>query len=146
MKVALGCDHGGYELMQAVKEMLEEEHIEYLDCGCHGERTDYPDKAKAACDKVLSGEADFAVLICGTGIGMSIAANKMHGIRCALLSDCYSAEFTRLHNDTNCMAMGGRIIGPELAKRIARIFLTTKFSGEERHIKRIKMFEPDYDD
>lgn len=145
MKVALGCDHGGYDLMKSIKKLLEEENIEYIDTGCDGSKpVDYPDYAKKVADLVLSKQVDKGILICGTGIGISIAANKIPGIRCALLSDCYSAQMTRQHNDTNIMALGGRVIGPDLARKITQTFLNTEFSNREKHINRIKKFQPDY--
>lgn len=138
MKIALGCDHGGSGLMDEIRALLDAEGCDYTDYGCHGEAVDYPDYAGLVCRAVESGQADVGILICGTGIGMSIAANKFEGIRCALVSDCYSAKMTREHNDANVLAMGGRVLGPELAKMITKIFLTTPFSGEERHLRRIK--------
>lgn len=144
MKLALGCDHGGYDLMQHVKKYLDDEKIEYIDYGCHGERCDYPDYAKKVAEAVLSGEVDYGILMCGTGIGISIAANKIEGIRCALCSDCYSAKMTRLHNDTNIIALGGRVVGPDLAQMIVETFLKTPFSNEERHIRRIEKMDSTY--
>ena len=139
--IALGCDHGGYPLMQEVKKHLEKRGIEYKDFGCDGEAVDYPVYARKVGQAILDGECEKGILICGTGIGISIAANKMKGIRCALCSDCFSAEATRLHNDTNIVALGGRVIGPELAVKIVDTFLKTSFSGDERHVRRIGMIE-----
>ena len=139
--IALGCDHGGYELKLEIIKYLEKKGLEYKDFGCHGESCDYPIYAKKVGQAILDGECEKGILVCGTGIGMSIAANKMKGIRCAMLSDCFSAEATRLHNDTNVMALGGRTIGPELAVKIVDTFLNTPFSGDERHMRRVSMLE-----
>lgn len=141
MKVALGCDHGGYDLKKEIIGYLEEKGIEYVDYGCNGESVDYPIYAKKVANAILDGECDKGVLICGTGIGISITANKIKGIRCALCSDCFSAEATRLHNDANIVAMGGRVVGPGLAVKIVDTFLNTPFSNDERHIRRISMIE-----
>ena len=139
--IALGCDHGGYELKLEIIKYLEKNGIEYIDYGCNGESVDYPVYARKVGQAILDGECEKGILVCGTGIGISIAANKMKGIRCALLSDCFSAEATRLHNDTNVMALGGRVVGPELAVRIVDTFLNTPFSNDERHIRRVNMIE-----
>ncbi|MEG0721238.1 MAG: ribose 5-phosphate isomerase B [Lachnospiraceae bacterium] len=139
--IAIGCDHGGYELKQEIIKYLEEQNIAYQDFGCHGESTDYPIYGKLVGNAVALGECESGILICGTGIGISITANKIKGIRCALCSDCFSAEATRLHNDANVLAMGGRVVGPGLAVKIVDTFLHTKFSGEERHARRIAQIE-----
>lgn len=140
--IALGCDHGGFELMQEVKKFLEEKDIAYKDFGCDSlASTDYPIYAKRVARSILSGECEKGILICGTGIGISITANKFKGIRAALCSDCFSAEATRLHNDANILAMGGRVVGPGLAVKIVDTFLSTPFSGDERHIRRISQIE-----
>ena len=140
--IAIGCDHGGYELKLEIIKYLEEKGLEYKDFGCDGlESVDYPVYAKKVGQAILDGECEKGILICGTGIGISIAANKMKGIRCALCSDCFSAEATRLHNDTNIVALGGRVVGPELAIKIVDIFLHTPFSGDERHARRVSMIE-----
>ena len=140
--IALGCDHGGYELMQEVKAYLDSKGLEYKDFGCHStEAVDYPVYARKVGNAVLDGSCDKGILICGTGIGISIAANKMPGIRAALCSDCFSAEATRLHNDANMLAMGGRVVGPGLAVKIVETFLNTPFCGEERHQRRIRLIE-----
>lgn len=140
MKVAFGCDHGGYILKDAIMTYLDKSGIEVIDCGCFSEESvDYPVYGEKVCDYVESGECEFGILVCGTGVGMSIYANKRHGIRCALLSDTYSARATREHNDTNVISMGGRIIGRDLALEILDTFLHTPFSNAERHIKRIEM-------
>ena len=143
--IALGCDHGGYAMMQVIKRHLDERGLEYKDCGCFSEKSvDYPDYAQAVCREIQAGNCDKGILICGTGIGVCIAANKMRGIRAALCSDCYSAQKTREHNDSNVLTLGGRVIGPELALMIADIFLDTPFSGEERHKRRIEKLEKYY--
>ena len=138
--IALACDHGGYDLKLRLIEELEKRGTAFEDLGCGaGERVDYPIYAEKACRGVAEGRFDRAVLVCGTGIGMSIAANKLPGIRAALCADCYSAEMTRLHNDSNVLCLGGRTVGPELAVRILNIWLDTPFSGVEHHAKRIGM-------
>ena len=140
--IALGCDHGGYELMQEVKKHLEERGLEYKDFGCNGpESVDYPVSGKKVAQAIVDGECEKGILICGTGIGISITANKFKGIRAALCTDCFTAEATRLHNDANILAMGGRVVGPGLALKIVDTFLDTPFSGDERHIRRINMIE-----
>lgn len=140
--IALGCDQAGYDLMQEIIKYLDEKGIEYKNCGTYSkESCDYPEYGKAAAKEVAEGRCRFGILICGTGIGISIAANKIKGIRAALCHDCFSAQATRLHNDANILAMGGRIIGPGLAVMIADTFLNTEFSGEERHKRRISMLE-----
>ena len=142
MKLAIGCDHAGPELKSEVLEYLDSIGVEYVDLGVQkGEKCDYPDKAKEVCEKVTSGECDMAVLICGTGIGMSMAANKVKGARAALCHDPYSAKMTRLHNDANILCMGGLVIGNNLALEITEVFLNTDFSGEERHQRRIDLIE-----
>ena len=123
--IAIGCDHGGYELKQEVLKHLEERGIEYKDYGCYSpESVDYSDIAKVVCDAVVAGEAERAFLICGTGIGMSMAANKIKGIRAACCSDTFSAKFTRLHNDANVLCFGGRVVGPGLALQLVDAFLS----------------------
>ena len=140
--IALGCDHGGYPLMKEVINYLEKEGIEYKNFGTFSEEScDYPVYAKLAANAVASGECDKGILICGTGIGISITANKIKGIRCALCHDCFSAKATRQHNDANMLAMGARVVGPGLAVEIVKDFLNTEFSNEERHIRRIKQIE-----
>jgi ribose 5-phosphate isomerase B len=140
--IALGCDHGGYGLMQEVIKHLEERGLEYKNYGCFSsESVDYPVYGKAAAQAVANGECDKAILICGTGIGMSMTANKIKGIRAALCTDCFSAQATREHNDANVLAMGARVTGPGLALMIVDIFLDTPFSNDERHIRRISMIE-----
>ena len=140
--IALGCDHGGYELKQEIKKYLEAHSLEYKDFGCDSpEATDYPIYAKRVAKSTLSGECEKGILICGTGIGISIAANKFKGIRAAVCSDCFSAEATRLHNDANIVAFGARVVGPGLAVKIVDTFLNTPFSGEERHKNRVAQIE-----
>ncbi|MBO4876492.1 MAG: ribose 5-phosphate isomerase B [Ruminococcus sp.] len=134
--IAIGCDHAGVEMKDAIIEALTEKGFELKDFGTNGDPCDYPDKAKEVCAAVVSGECEKGILICGTGIGMSIAANKVKGIRAALCSDSFSTRFTRLHNDTNIMCMGARTIGPGLAIELAEIFLTTGFEGG-RHQRRV---------
>ncbi len=141
MMIEIGCDHGGYGLKLEILKYLENKGISYTDFGCDGEAVDYPIIAKKVGQAILDGNCEKGILICGTGIGISIAANKMKGIRCALCSDCFSAEATRLHNDTNIIALGGRVVGPELAVKMVDIFLHTPFSEDERHIRRIGMIE-----
>ena len=140
--IALGCDHGGYGLMQDVIKHLEERGLEYKNYGCYSEESvDYPVYAKKVTHAVADGECERGILICGTGIGISITANKVPGIRAALCGDCFSAQATREHNDANILAMGARVTGPGLALKIVDTFLDTPFSNDERHIRRIKMIE-----
>ncbi|WP_062108459.1 ribose 5-phosphate isomerase B [Bacillus niameyensis] len=138
MKVALASDHGGIHIREDIKHLLDEMGIEYEDFGCNCEGSvDYPDYALPVAEKVANGEFDRGILICGTGIGMSISANKVKGIRCALVHDLFSAKMTRLHNNSNVLAMGERVIGPGLAREIAKTWLETEFEGG-RHQKRIE--------
>ena len=140
--VALASDHGGYDLKCQVIRRLEERGIAYRDFGCYGkESCDYPDFGKRGAEAVAAGECDRGVVICTTGIGSSIAANKVKGVRCALCSDPYCAKMTRLHNDANMLAMGGGILGTNLAMEILDTFLDTPFSGEEKHARRIGKME-----
>ena len=140
--IALGCDHGGYELMQEVKAHLDSRGEEYMDFGCHStEAVDYPIYARKVAKAILEGECERGILICGTGIGISIAANKITGIRAALCTDCFSAQATREHNDANILALGGRVVGAGLALKIVDTFLDTPFSDEERHKRRIALIE-----
>ena len=140
--IALGCDHGGYELKQEVIKYLEEKKLAYKDFGTYSKDScDYPLYAKAVAKAVSEGECEQGILICGTGIGISIAANKVKGIRAALCHDCFSAEATRQHNNANILCMGGRIVGPGLAIKIVDTFLNTPFSNDERHIRRINKIE-----
>ena len=138
MKIAIGCDHGAFALKQKLAAHLEEKGYTVVDFGTDSAKScDYPDFAGAAAKAVASGECDRGIVLCTTGIGVSITANKVRGIRCALLSDCMSARLTRQHNDTNMMALGAGVVGENLALEIADIWLTTPFSGEERHARRI---------
>ena len=140
--IALGCDHGGYELKQEIIKYLEEHHLPYKDFGCDStEAVDYPVYARKVGKAIQDGACDKGILICGTGIGISIAANKMKGIRAALCTDCFCAEATREHNDANILALGARVTGPGLALEIVKAFLETPFSNDERHIRRIKQIE-----
>jgi ribose 5-phosphate isomerase B len=138
MTIAIACDHGGFELKAVIIEHLTQQGKSISDFGAYScEACDYPDYAVPVCEAVLSGQADYGILICGTGIGMSISANKIHGIRCALLGDVFSAKATRAHNDTNVMALGGRVTGAGHALEIVDAFLGTAFSGDQRHVARI---------
>lgn len=142
MKIAIGCDHGGYLLKQDILIWLEEHEIDYEDFGCYStESVDYPIYGEKVARSVASGECNRGIVICTTGIGISIAANKVHGIRAALCGDCFSAEATRQHNDANVLALGARVVGPGLALKIVDTFLDTPFSNGERHIRRIEMIE-----
>lgn len=137
MKVAIASDHGGNQLREEIKNLLDELEISYEDFGCNcSTSVDYPDYALPVAKKVASGEFDRGILICGTGIGMSISANKVKGIRCALVHDVFTARVTREHNDSNVLAMGERVIGPGLAREIAKAWLTSDFEGG-RHANRI---------
>ena len=138
MKIAIGCDHGALELKNTVKAHLEKRGFMVEDFGTYTSQScDYPDFASAAARAVASGECDRGIVLCTTVIGVSIAANKIPGIRCALLSDVWSAKMTRLHNDTNMMALGAGVVGPNLALEIVDVWVDTAFSGEERHQRRI---------
>ena len=141
MKVSIGCDHGGYDLKEEIKKHLIERGIEVVDVGCEKERCDYPIYGREAALKVADKTCDKGIVICTTGIGISITANKVKGIRCALCSEPLSAKMTRLHNDANMLAMGAALIGINMAKEITDTFLDTPFSGEERHQKRIDLIE-----
>lgn len=144
MKVILSADHAGMTIRNEIKNLLEEMDIEYEDIGCSCETSvDYPDYALPAAERVASGEFDRGILICGTGIGMSISANKVKGIRCALVHDVYSAKLTRQHNNSNMLAMGERVIGAGLAREIAETWLKTEFDGgrHERRIDKITAYE-----
>ncbi len=139
MKIAIGCDHGALALKAALIEHLRKKGYETVDFGTYTpDSCDYPDYAAAAARAVAAGECQRGIVLCTTGIGVSIAANKIPGIRCALLSDPWSAEMTRLHNDTNMMALGANVVGEGLALRIADVWLETEFSGGERHRRRLE--------
>jgi len=140
--IALGCDHGGYALMQEVITYLEKENIAYQNFGTNSESScDYAVYAKKVAHAIANKECEKGILICGTGIGISIVANKVKGIRAALCGDCFSAKATREHNDANILAMGARVVGVGLALEIVKVFLNTPFSNEERHIRRISQIE-----
>ncbi len=135
--IALGADHGGYNLKEAIIEYLKEKNVEYTDYGCYSEESvDYAVYAKQVADAVVSGKAEKGILCCGTGIGISIAANKVKGIRAAVVTNEFCAEMTRRHNNANILAMGGRVIDPQTAVKLADIFLNTEFEGG-RHQRRI---------
>ncbi|WP_240376169.1 ribose 5-phosphate isomerase B [Bacillus piscicola] len=138
MKLAIGSDHAGLRLKEEILQVLNEMDLEIDDVGCHcDDSVDYPDYAIPVANKVASGEADKGILICGTGIGMSISANKIKGIRCALVHDVFSAKATRAHNDSNILAMGERIVGPGLAAEIVKAWLGTEYEGG-RHARRVE--------
>jgi len=142
--IAIGCDHAGYAFKCKVMEHLEASGKEYKDFGTYSsESTDYPIYAKAVSKAVASGECDFGILICGTGIGMCITANKVKGIRASICHTRYEAEITRLHNDANIICIGARVLALETALDCIDIFLKTPFSGEERHVRRIGLIEED---
>ena len=140
--IAVGCDHGGFELKQKILAHLQARGLSYQDFGCGSTASvDYPVYGKAVARAVASGQCEKGIVICSTGIGISIAANKVPGIRCALCGDCFSARATRQHNDANVLALGALVTGPGLALEIVDIFLDTPFSGEERHSRRISQLE-----
>lgn len=140
--IAIGSDHGGFELKKEVMAHLDARGLEYKDFGTYSDAScDYPVYGKAVAKAVASGECERGIIICGTGIGISIAANKVHGIRAALCGDCFSAEATRQHNDANVLALGARVVGSGLALKIVDTFLDTPFSNGERHLRRISMIE-----
>ena len=139
--IALGCDHGGLEIKNAIIEELKKNGIEYIDLGTNTtDSVDYPIYAKAVCAEITSGRCEKGILCCGTGIGISIAANKVKGIRAAVLSDSFSAEMTRRHNNSNVLCLGGRVIDSAKAVELANIFLNTEYEGG-RHEKRVAMLE-----
>lgn len=140
--IAIGSDHGGFELKQEIMEHLKKRGLAFRDFGTYtADSCDYPVYGKAVAQAVASGEYACGILICGTGIGISITANKVPGIRAALCTDCFSAEATRAHNNANILALGGRVVGAGLALKIVDTFLDTPFSEDERHIRRISMIE-----
>ena len=140
--IAVGCDHGGFELKQKILAHLQARGGAYQDFGCGSTASvDYPVYGKAVARAVASGQCEKGIVICSTGIGISIAANKVPGIRCALCGDCFSARATRQHNNANVLALGALVTGPGLALEIVDIFLDTPFSGEERHSRRISQLE-----
>ena len=140
--IAIGSDHGGFEMKEQIIGFLAQKGIEYKDLGCYSkDSVDYPSYGHAVAKAVASGECEKGIVVCTTGIGISIAANKVPGIRCALCSETLSAKITRLHNDANVLAMGAGIVGPTLALGIVDAFLATSFSGEDRHARRIALIE-----
>ncbi|WP_419882402.1 ribose 5-phosphate isomerase B [Peribacillus sp. B-H-3] len=146
MKVAIASDHGGNHIREEIKNLMAEMNIQFEDFGCSGcESVDYPDYALPLAEKVARGDFDKGILICGTGIGMSIAANKVKGIRCALVHDVYSAKLTRQHNDSNVLAMGERVVGPGLAREIAAAWLASEFEEGGRHSNRLRKIK-EYED
>ena len=135
--IALGSDHAGFPLKEAIKKHLEDRGIAYKDCGAYStDSVDYPYQAKKACDTVVSGECEKAILCCGTGIGISMAANKVKGIRAACCTDYFSAKYTRMHNDANALCLGARVIGEGAAMELVDVFLDTAFEGG-RHQRRV---------
>lgn len=135
--IAIGSDHGGWALKQEILKHLEEKGVEYLDCGCFSEESvDYPDIAEALCANVLDGTCEKGILLCGTGIGISIAANKIDGIRAALCHSEFDAKMCREHNDANVMCLGGRTTGPNISLEMVDLFLSTDFGGA-RHQRRV---------
>ena len=140
--IGIGSDHGGFHLKEEIKKFLKDNNIEFKDYGTHSEDSvDYPFYAKNVANDVANGVLEKGILICGTGIGISIAANKISGVRAALCHDVFSAKATREHNNANILAMGERVIGVGLALEIVKAFLDTDFSNDERHIRRINMIE-----
>ncbi len=137
MKIAIGCDHGGIVLKPAVLEVLKAKAIDFEDLGCYTEESvDYPDYALKVAEAVSQGKADLGIILCGTGIGISIAANKVKGIRAAVVHDMFTAEMCKRHNNANILSMGGRVVSPELAKEMTKKWLETEFEGG-RHTNRI---------
>jgi len=135
--LAIGCDHGGFELKNIIIEYLKELGYDYVDCGTYSEESvDYPDIANVVCSKIQNGECENGILVCGTGIGMNMCANKHKGIRAAQCHDTFSAKMTRQHNNANVLTMGGRVVGSELAKDIVKEFITNEFQGG-RHEARV---------
>ena len=140
-KIVIGCDHGGFELKNEIIAHLEKRGIEVTDVGTYStDSCNYPDYARAVCQKIQSGEFERGILVCGTGIGISIAANKHNGIRAACCSDTFSARMTRMHNNANVLCLGERVVGTGLAIDIVDLFVDTEFEGD-RHVKRVLMLE-----
>ena len=138
--ISIGCDHGGFQLKNVIAEYLSSQGYEFEDVGTFDENSiDYPDIAKLVCEDVQSGKAQFGILVCGTGLGMNMCANKYKGIRAAQCSDTFSAKMTRQHNNANVLTLGGRVIGPELAKEVVREFLTNDFLGGRHEVRVNKM-------
>lgn len=147
MKIAIACDHGGFNLKSLIKKELQEKGYETVDFGTDStDSCDYPDFALPAAEAVAKGECERGIVICSTGIGVSIVANKVPGVRCAHCHDCYCAEFTRLHNDANMLALGEKVIGPGYALKIVNTFLTTEFEGgrHQRRVDKITAVEKKY--
>lgn len=141
MKISIGCDHGGYELKEYIKEYLLEKEIEVYDVGTNStDSVDFPIYARKVSENVKSKQSDLGILCCGTGIGMSIVANKFNGIRAAVVSDCFSAKATREHNNTNILCLGERVIGKGLAIKIVEEWINAEFQGD-RHARRLNMIE-----
>lgn len=140
--IGIGSDHGGYDLKQAIIKYLEEKNIEYEDFGCYTKDScDYPQFGRAVAQAVASGKCEKGIVVCTTGLGISMVANKVKGIRCAVCSDPLSARMTRLHNDANVLALGGGFTGPLLGVEITKVFLETEFSKEAKHVRRISQIE-----
>lgn len=147
MKIAVACDHGGYELKKEIKKYLTENNYEVMDFGTDStDSCDYPDYALPAAEAVANGECERGILVCSTGIGVSIVANKVPGVRCAHCHDTYCAEFTRLHNDANMLALGAKVVGAGYALKIVEIFLNTQFEGgrHRRRVDKISAVEQKY--
>lgn len=141
MKIAIGCDHGGYALKKEIATFLKNNGHQVIDIGCHSEDSvDYPVYAKDLCEQVINNTAEKGIIICGTGLGVSMVSNRIVGIRAALCSESFSARMSREHNDANVLCLGGRVIGVSLAIEIVDIWLATEFEGD-RHLRRIKMFD-----
>ena len=139
MKIAIGSDHAGFPLKEKIRAYFDEKGIEYVDCGVYEiASADYPVQAKLTCEKIVSGECERGILCCGTGIGISMAANKVKGIRAACCSDYFSAKYTRLHNDANVLCLGARVIGEGAALELVEVFLNTEFEGG-RHQRRVDL-------
>lgn len=137
--IAIGCDHGGLDLKNAIIEHLKERKIDFIDHGIYESKSvDYPEIAIKVTDDITSGKCDKGILVCGTGIGMSLAANKVKGIRAAVCSEHFTAKYTRLHNDSNVLCLGGRVIGPGIATELVDLFIDTEFEGG-RHQRRVDM-------
>lgn len=143
MRIALGCDHAGFGLKKELSELLQSDGHELQDLGCFSEESvDYPDIARAVAEAVANGKCERGILVCGTGIGMCITANKVQGVRAALCSEEYSAKLSIEHNNANVLALGSRVTGSELAKEIVRVWLTASFDPTSRHARRVAMIEP----
>ncbi len=139
MKIAIGADHAGFSLKEEIRKYLDTIGVTYVDCGVYDSApADYPVQAKAVCEKIMSGECERGILCCGTGVGISIAANKVNGIRAACCSEHFSVKYTRMHNDANVLCMGARVIGAGLAFELVDIFLNTEFEGG-RHQRRVDL-------